>query len=61
VVELIGALDEIRVVGVDGELDLTDVSFEEANVDEQIVRTLLQPIFNPYYFECVRVFLAKFQ
>lgn len=55
VVVLVGALDEVGMVGVDSQLRLTDESVFISEVHQDIVGTLLQPILNPDYLELLRL------
>jgi hypothetical protein len=59
VVVLVGALDEIGVVGVDCQLRLADEDVLESEIHEDIVGTLLQPILYPDDLELLGSLIAQ--
>lgn len=59
-VVLVGTLDEVGVVGVDCQLRLTDKDVLEAEVHEDIVGTLLQPVLYTDYLELLGRLITQF-
>jgi hypothetical protein len=59
VVVLVGALDEVGMVGVYCQLRLADKHVLETHVHQDIVSTFLQPVLYPYNLEEARLPLAQ--
>lgn len=57
-IKQVGALDEVGSVVVDRQLNLTKNGIIELDIDEDIVRSTFEPVFDPDHFELLRIQLA---
>jgi hypothetical protein len=60
VTEQIRALDELGGDRFHGELYLAEIFLLKDNIDENVVRALLQAVFDPYDLHCFWLGLAYF-
>ena len=56
--EKVAAFSELWTLVVDGQLDLAEHSIVKFDIDQNVIGTLLQPIFYPNYLEFCRVLPA---